>query len=72
MRRMQGWWTCPPYFRGCKHSGSTSTPSSCNFYLIEIPRASDARPTAKVDRYPRTLQLSSESPRYFRSHRRWF
>ena len=36
------------FFSDYKLSGSISTASSCNSYLIEIPHASDAGPKAKV------------------------
>ena len=40
--------TCLMRFSDYKLSGSISTASSCNFYLIEIPHAGDAGPKAKV------------------------
>jgi hypothetical protein len=48
MRRKQGSWTCLLRSRGCRHLGSTSTQSSCNFYLIEIPPGRNAKPKARV------------------------
>src|SRR6266480_6168805 len=47
MRRRQGWWTCPLHLCGCRHLGSTSTQSSCNLYLIEIPPGRNAKPRAE-------------------------